>query len=116
MIILRWCLAFALTAGLTAGAGAWEPVFDDGGVRVWQRPYKSSPLLEVRGEVLIGRKRFERFNAQREASGQPRLANARNAVAGALRRNDPSEVARYPLEFHAWSAPRAEGERGSGDC
>ena len=66
-------------------------------------------LLEVRGEVLIARARFDRFNEQREAAGQPRLANARNAVAGALRRNDPAEVARYPLEFHAWALPRAEG-------
>ena len=69
------------------------------------------PLLEVRGEVLIAHRRFARFNEQREAAGQPRLANARNAVAGALRRNDPAEVARYPLEFHAWAVPRAEGAR-----
>jgi DNA ligase (NAD+) len=68
-------------------------------------------LLEVRGEVLIDRRRFAAFNARRAAAGQPRLANARNAVAGALRRNDPSEVARYPMEFHVWSAPRADGVR-----
>jgi len=69
------------------------------------------PVVEVRGEVLIARERFERFNEQREAAGLPLLANARNAVAGALRRNDPAEVARYPMEFHAWSLPRAEGAR-----
>jgi DNA ligase (NAD+) len=68
-------------------------------------------LLEVRGEVLIERETFARFNARREAEGQPRLANARNAVAGALRRNAPAEVARYPLEFHAWAVTRSEGVR-----
>ena len=66
-------------------------------------------LLEVRGEVLIARDRFEEFNERRVAEGLPRLANARNATSGALRRNDPAEVARYPLEFHTYSAPRMEG-------
>ncbi|MBI5435306.1 MAG: hypothetical protein HZA52_20905 [Planctomycetes bacterium] len=65
--------------------------------------------LEVRGEILIGRAAFERFNREREAEGKPVLANPRNAAAGALRRNDPSEVARYPLQFFAWAAPQSEG-------
>jgi len=68
--------------------------------------------LEVRGEVLIAREAFERFNAELEASGRARLANARNAAAGAVRRNDPQEVARYPLEFHVWAAPFVEGIEG----
>jgi len=63
-------------------------------------------LVEVRGEVLIARDAFARFNLQREERGEPRLANPRNATAGAVRRNDPAEVARYPLEFHLWDAPR----------
>ena len=67
-------------------------------------------VLEVRGELLIALERFERFNALRSERGQPTLANARNATAGAVRRNDPGEVARYPLEFHAYSAPRVEFE------
>ena len=66
-------------------------------------------LLEVRGEVLMARERFERFNAARAARGDERFANARNATAGAMRRNDPAEVARYPLEFHLWAMPRCEG-------
>jgi len=65
-------------------------------------------LVEVRGEVLIERKKFERFNQKRVAEGFEPFANPRNTVAGALRRNDPSEVARYPLEFHPWSVPRIE--------
>lgn len=66
-------------------------------------------LLEVRGEVVIQREKFDRFNVQREAEGKPVLANPRNATAGALRRNDPAEVKRYPLEFHIWAAPQIEG-------
>ncbi|MCK6445225.1 MAG: NAD-dependent DNA ligase LigA [Planctomycetes bacterium] len=67
--------------------------------------------LEVRGEVLIGRAAFERFNREREAEGKPLLANPRNAAAGSLRRNDPGEVARYPLQFFAWAAPQCEGAK-----
>ncbi len=66
-------------------------------------------LLEVRGEVLISRERFKRLNREREARGETLFANPRNTVAGALRRNDPAEVARYPLEFFPWSAPQLEG-------
>jgi len=66
-------------------------------------------LIEVRGEVLMQRDRFQRFNRLREAEGKPTLANPRNATSGALRRNDPAEVARYPLEFHAFSVVRLEG-------
>lgn len=71
---------------------------------------KEAPyLVEVRGEVLIARDRFERFNVWREANGHPVLANARNATAGALRRSNPADVQRYPLEFHPYTIVRAEG-------
>ena len=66
-------------------------------------------LLEVRGEVLIATERFERYNRERVERGLEPLANPRNATSGAIRRNDPAEVANYPLEFHAYSAPRVEG-------
>lgn len=66
-------------------------------------------LLEVRGEVLLRRDAFQKLNARREKEGLQTFANPRNTVSGALRRNDPAEVARYPLEFHPWSAPQLEG-------
>ena len=66
-------------------------------------------LLEVRGEVVIRREAFERFNGERAERGMSILANPRNATSGALRRNDPSEVARYPLEFHVYSVAELEG-------
>ena len=66
-------------------------------------------LLEVRGEVLISLAAFERLNQVRAARGMGVLANPRNATSGALRRNDPAEVRRYPLEFHAYSIARMEG-------
>lgn len=68
-------------------------------------------LLEVRGELLIARQAFARFNEQRTEAGLPVLANPRNAAAGAVRRGDPNEVRRYPLQFMSWGAPRLEGVR-----
>jgi DNA ligase (NAD+) len=53
--------------------------------------------LEVRGEVFLPRKAFERINAQREQDGEPLFANPRNAAAGTLRHLDPALVARRGL-------------------
>ena len=69
------------------------------------------PLLEVRGEVLMRRDAFQAFNLRRAEAGQPTLANPRNATSGALRRNDPAEVKRYPLELFAWAVARMESAR-----
>jgi len=54
-------------------------------------------LLEARGEVYIPVAAFDRMNDQREADGEPRFANPRNAASGALRQKDPDVTARRPL-------------------
>jgi len=66
-------------------------------------------LLEVRGEVLMRRDAFARLNERRAERGEPLLANPRNATSGAVRRNDPAEVARYPLQFFPYGVARVEG-------
>ncbi len=66
-------------------------------------------LLEVRGEILIERAKFEKFNQARAAAGKPLLANPRNTAAGSLRRNDPAEVRQVPLHFLPWAVTRLEG-------
>ncbi len=77
------------------------------------RPRAAPARLEVRGEVLMRRAAFQRFNQERAARGEPVLANPRNATSGAIRRNDPAEVARYPLEFQAWAIAQLEGARSA---
>jgi DNA ligase (NAD+) len=67
-------------------------------------------LLEVRGELLMAREAFRLLNERRAAAGKPAFANPRNATSGAVRRNDPAEVARYPLEFHTWGVARHQGK------
>jgi DNA ligase (NAD+) len=55
--------------------------------------------FEVRGEVIMTRKAFEQANAQREAAGEPRFANPRNAAAGSMRQLDPRIVAQRKLDM-----------------
>lgn len=60
------------------------------------------PELEVRGEVFIPRKVFERINAEREEQDEPRFANPRNAAAGTIRQLDSKIVATRRLEMFAY--------------
>ena len=60
------------------------------------------PTCEVRGEVVMQRRSFERLNEERELAGLPRFANPRNAAAGALRALDPSVTASRQLDYFTY--------------
>jgi DNA ligase (NAD+) len=54
--------------------------------------------VEIRGEVLINKANFKKFNEGLAEQGLAPLANPRNAAAGTLRIKDPMEVRRRNLE------------------
>ena len=84
--------------------------------------------IEIRGEVYLPKKNFERINKEQEEAGEPLYANPRNTAAGTMRNLDPALVAKrglsawmYQLVARRASANRiargdAEGPRRRGDC
>ncbi|MBI1753165.1 MAG: NAD-dependent DNA ligase LigA [Acidobacteria bacterium] len=73
-------------------------------------PEDAPEALEVRGEVFLSRKRWEELNRQRDARGEPRFANPRNAASGTMKLLDSREVAARRLSFLPWQALWNEGE------
>jgi len=59
--------------------------------------------FEVRGEVIMSRKAFERLNREREEAGQSKFANPRNAAAGSIRMLEPSIVAGRRLDYYGYA-------------
>lgn len=63
-----------------------------------------SPLteFEVRGEVVMNRKAFDRLNAERDEQGLSRFANPRNAAAGSIRVLEPQITAARRLDYYTY--------------
>ena len=55
-------------------------------------------LFEIRGEIIMPYASFDRLNREREAAGEPLLANPRNAAAGTLKQQSSQIVARRGLD------------------
>ncbi|MFT4154441.1 NAD-dependent DNA ligase LigA [Parafilimonas sp.] len=73
-------------------------------------------LAEIRGEVLMSKKSFAKYNEQMEEEGLPVLANPRNAASGSLRIKDPKLVAKRNLEaflYHVSYYTTLEGKKVS---
>ena len=69
----------------------------------------TAKLLEVRGEVYMDRKGFEKLNEERKKEGLPQFANPRNAAAGSLKQLDPAIVAKRPLGIVLYGTGAIEG-------
>lgn len=58
--------------------------------------------LEVRGEIFMHRKAFEKLNEARIKEGDGVFANPRNTTAGSLKLLDTKEVAKRPLDIYLY--------------
>ena len=64
--------------------------------------------LEVRGEVYMPKKVFEKINEERQEKGEELFANPRNAAAGSLRQLDSKVAAKRKLAMFCYGVPKAE--------
>ncbi len=67
------------------------------------------PYIEVRGEMYLPVKAFEKLNEELTAAEKRSFANPRNAAAGSLRQKDPKVTAQRPLRLWVHSFGFAEG-------
>ncbi len=59
--------------------------------------------FEIRGEVFLPKKEFERLNKERAEQGEELYANPRNTAAGTLKQQDSSLVAKRALDCFLYS-------------
>ncbi len=69
----------------------------------------TAAVLEVRGEVYMSRKAFNRYNDRQRELGLATLVNPRNGAAGSIRQLDPKLAAKRPLSFYAYGLGEVQG-------
>ena len=86
-----------LIYGLSRGDGVYGENITENLITIKDIPKKipeAPEILEVRGEVYIGKKDFEKI--------RDKFANPRNAAGGSLRQKNSNETAKIPLKFFAY--------------
>lgn len=94
-----------LVRAVTRGDGEKGDIVTDNVITI-----KSIPLrlegsgwpdkFEIRGEIVLPWKAFDRLNAEREFNEEPLFANPRNAASGTLKMQNSAEVARRGLDAY----------------
>ena len=68
--------------------------------------FLKSGRTEIRGEIVILKKDFEKINDSRLLQGETPFANPRNLAAGTIRQLDPKIASKRPLRFIAYDILR----------
>lgn len=71
---------------------------------------KELPYIEVRGEVYMPKKSFNRVVDRQLINGEKPFKNPRNAAAGSLRQKDSSVAATRGLDIFVFNVQQLEGE------
>ncbi len=64
--------------------------------------------IEVRGEVYMSKKSFQKVNEERQKNNEPLMQNPRNAAAGSLRQLDSTVAAKRKLDCILYQIPNPE--------
>ncbi len=68
-------------------------------------------IIEIRGEVYMGKKDFEKLNKKLKEKKEKIFANPRNLAAGSIRQLDPKLAASRPLNFFAYEIVSDLGQK-----
>lgn len=96
-----------LVRAVTRGDGEKGDVVTDNIMTIRSIPLELSgngwpDKFEIRGEIVLPWKAFERLNAERAFNEEPLFANPRNAAAGTLKLQNSAEVARRGLSAYLY--------------
>jgi len=67
--------------------------------------------IEIRGEVYMEKKKFEKLNKELEKKGEKTYSNPRNLAAGSIRQLNPKLAAARPLDFLAYNIITEFGQK-----
>ncbi|NUM35440.1 MAG: NAD-dependent DNA ligase LigA [Candidatus Brocadiae bacterium] len=106
--ISLWYEKGVLVRALTRGDGKMGEVITSNVRTIRNVPLKLigdcvPDVLEVRGEIYLSRKEFEKINQEKREKGDTLFANPRNAAAGTIKILDPVVVSKRNLSFFAHS-------------
>ena len=99
-----------LTRAVTRGDGKIGEDVTENIMEIESIPKKlKEPIsLEVRGEIILPIKNFNKINEEREENGEEVFANPRNAAAGTIRQLDSTIVSKRGLDCYLYYLVNAE--------